>query len=96
MDKTLFDDLAQSLSEAAAIRRGTLAPSRLTVIAAIDVRAVRERTQLTQAEFATAICVSIKTLQNWEQRRRMPTGPAVALLRILDTAPEMALKVLAV
>ena len=96
MDKTLFNDLAQSLSEVAAIRRGTLAPSRLTVIAAIDVRAVRERTQLTQAEFATAICVSIKTLQNWEQRRRMPTGPAVALLRILDTAPEMALKVLAV
>jgi DNA-binding transcriptional regulator YiaG len=36
--------------------------------------------------------VSIKTLQNWEQRRRKPTGPAAALLRIVSAAPEVALK----
>ena len=36
--------------------------------------------------------VSVKTLQNWEQHRRNPTGPAAALLKIVSTAPEVALK----
>jgi putative transcriptional regulator len=38
--------------------------------------------------------VSVKTLQNWEQRRRNPTGPAAALLKIVLTAPDVALKTL--
>ena len=38
--------------------------------------------------------VSIKTLQNWEQHRRKPTGPAAALLKIVLTAPDVALKTL--
>jgi DNA-binding transcriptional regulator YiaG len=36
--------------------------------------------------------VSVRTLQNWEQHRRNPTGPAAALLKIVSAAPEMALK----
>jgi putative transcriptional regulator len=36
--------------------------------------------------------VSVRTLQNWEQHRRNPTGPAAALLKIVWTAREMALK----
>ena len=38
--------------------------------------------------------VSVKTLQNWEQHRRNPTGPAAALLKIVLTAPDVALKTL--
>jgi putative transcriptional regulator len=38
--------------------------------------------------------VSIKTLQNWEQQRRTPTGPAAALLKIVMAAPDVALKAL--
>jgi putative transcriptional regulator len=38
--------------------------------------------------------VSIKTLQNWEQHRRNPTGPAAALLKIVRNAPDVALKTL--
>src|SRR5690625_7339431 len=44
-----------------------------------------------QAEFATAINVSVRTLQNWEQQRRVPTGPATELLKVVDTAPDVAL-----
>lgn len=94
MEKSLFDDLTQSLKEAAAIRKGTAAPSRTFEIEQTDVRAVREGTGLSQSEFARLMRVSVKTLQNWEQHRRHPTGPAIALLKIVSRAPEAALKAL--
>lgn len=92
MDKTLFDDLVQSLKEAKAISKGKAKASRRFEVASPDVKAVRERVGLSQSEFAQLMRVSIKTLQNWEQRRRKPTGPAAALLRIVSAAPEVALK----
>ena len=58
----------------------------------IDVKAVRAKTGLTQSEFAQMIQISTRTLQNWEQRRRNPTGPAAALLKIVSAAPEVALR----
>ena len=92
MEKTLFDDLVQSLKEAKEISKGKAAPSRRFEIAPPDVKAVREKTGLSQSEFAQLMRVSIKTLQNWEQQRRNPTGPAAALLKIVLNAPEVALK----
>ena len=92
MDKELFDDLVQSLKEAKAISHGEVPASRRIGVAAPDVRAVRERTGLSQSEFASLMRVSVKTLQNWEQHRRNPTGPAAALLKIVLSAPEVALK----
>ena len=92
MDKTLFDDLLQSLQEAGAIARGTATPSRRLEVVVPDVKAVRERVHLSQQDFATLIRVSVKTLQNWEQGRRHPTGPAAALLKIVASHPEMAMK----
>jgi len=53
---------------------------------------VREQTGLSQGDFAKLMRVSVKTLQNWEQQRRNPTGPATALPKIVATAPEVALK----
>ena len=92
MDKTLFNDLLQSLQEAGAIASGTTTPSRRIEVVVPDVRAVRERVHLSQQDFATLIQVSVKTLQNWEQGRRHPTGPAAALLKIVASNPEMAMK----
>jgi len=92
MDKTLFDDLVQSLKEAKAIAKGHAPASRRFEVASPDVKAVREKIGLSQSEFARLMHVSIKTLQNWEQHRRTPTGPAVALLKIVSTAPDLALK----
>ncbi|MGA2570054.1 MAG: NadS family protein [Terracidiphilus sp.] len=95
MEKALFDDLVQSLKEAKAIARGETPASRRNKITPPDVKAVREQMGLSQSEFARLMHVSIKTLQNWEQRRRNPTGPAAALLKIVLSAPEVALKTLA-
>lgn len=92
MDKTLFEDLVGSLQEAKAISKGKAAPSRRFVVTAPDAKAVREQIGLSQSEFARLMRVSVKTLQNWEQHRRNPTGPAAALLKIVSTAPDVALK----
>ena len=57
-------------------------------------RRVRRRLGLTQVEFARRIDVPHETIRNWEQGKRGPTGSARSLLRILDQAPETALRVL--
>jgi putative transcriptional regulator len=92
MVKTLFEELVSSLQKAKAITKGKVAPSRRFVVEAPDAKAVREQIGLSQSEFARLMRVSVKTLQNWEQHRRHPTGPAAALLKIMSTAPEVALK----
>jgi len=96
MDKQLFDDLVQSLKEAIAISRGEMAPSRVFVAEpdVVDARAAREKTGLSQSEFARLLRVKVKTLQNWEQHRRTPSGPAAALLTLAAKAPETVLKTL--
>ena len=94
MEKALFDDLVQSLKEAKAISRGEASAPRRLTLAPPDVKAVREQVGLSQSQFASLMRVSVKTLQNWEQHRRNPTGPAAALLKIVRTAPDVALKTL--
>lgn len=92
MNTDLFEELQESIREGAAILNGSRSASRRFVVGAAGVRAIRERTQLSQTEFAKLVGVSVKTLQNWEQERRRPTGPAAALLRILDREPQAALR----
>jgi putative transcriptional regulator len=58
-------------------------------------RNVRSRTGLTQTAFAARIGVPVETVRNWEQGKRSPRGPARALLRVLEEAPEAAFAVLA-
>jgi putative transcriptional regulator len=53
-----------------------------------DVKAIRERTGMTQTRFAFLIGVRPKTLQNWEQKRVRPAGPARALLKIVEANPQ--------
>jgi putative transcriptional regulator len=90
MKREMFEELLGSVREAGAILRGQKAPSRRFVIGSSGVRAIRKRTRLSQSEFADLIGVRVKTLQNWEQDRRRPTGPAAALLRIISREPQLA------
>ena len=57
-------------------------------------RGIRARSGLTQAEFAARIGVPIETVRNWEQGKRSPRGPARALLKLIDKAPDVAFAVL--
>jgi putative transcriptional regulator len=61
---------------------------------AIYARGVRARTKLTQAQFAARIGVPIEMVRNWEQGKRSPRGPARALLKVIDEAPDVAFAVL--
>ena len=58
------------------------------------VESIRRRLGMSQAQFAAAIHVPLRTIQNWEQKRTRPDQPALALLRILAREPEAALKAL--
>ena len=72
-----------------------IAPDRPPQVDAGYARRVRSQTRLTQAEFASRIGVPIETVRNWEQGKRQPRGPARALLKLLDQAPNVAFSVLA-
>ena len=54
-----------------------------------DVAALRRFVGLTQKQFAQAMSISVHTLRNWEQNRRRPEGPALALLRIAARHPRI-------
>ncbi|EEH69324.1 MULTISPECIES: helix-turn-helix domain-containing protein [Acinetobacter] len=54
-----------------------------------DVKKVREKTYLSQEEFAARLHIDVKKLQSWESRKRSPTGSVLLLLRILDIQPEL-------
>jgi len=61
---------------------------------AVYAKGIRARANLTQAEFAARIGVPIETVRNWEQGKRSPRGPARALLKVIDQAPQVAFAVL--
>jgi putative transcriptional regulator len=83
-----FDDLVTSIKQAGRIRRSKARPSRVFVFKPADIKAVRLRLGKSQIEFAMMIGVSVATLRNWEQGRRTPDGPAMALLKIAAMNPK--------
>ena len=95
MKKELFDELVASIKEAGKIHRGEAKPSRVFVFEPEDVRTIRQKLQKSQSQFAQMIGVSIGTLQNWEQGRRQPEGPARALLVVASKAPKIVAQALA-
>ena len=85
VDATTEEDIARQIAEDEAEARAD---------AAAYIRAIRSRTGLSQPAFARRLRVSVETLRNWEQGKRHPRGPARALLRIIDKAPEAAMAAL--
>jgi len=89
-----FEKLVASIKEAGEIKAGRKAPSRVYEIIPPEIKRVREKLHVSQNEFALMIGVSVRTLQNWEQGRRKPEGPAKALLRIASKNPSAVLDAL--
>lgn len=88
MKAAAFQELLTSVKQAGQIRRGELKPGRVTRFAPDAVKAVRAKLGQTQEEFALMIGISVATLRNWEQGRRQPEGPALALLRVTAKNPK--------
>jgi putative transcriptional regulator len=94
MKKDKFEKLVASIKEAGEIKAGHKAASRVFEIKPPEIKTVREKLNVSQNEFALMIGVSVRTLQNWEQGRRKPEGPAKALLRIASRNPSAVLDAL--
>jgi len=95
MKPEVFGELVTSIRQAGRIRRGRARPSRRFSYRAADVAAIRDQLNKSQSEFAQMIGVSVATLQNWEQGRRVPQGPALALLRVAAAHPRVVERALA-
>ena len=93
MRKELFEELLESVKQAKAIEKGELQPARTFKFnPKNDVVKVRSKLGLSQSKFAAVLGISADTLQNWEQGRRSPTGPAKVLLKIARKHPEVLLE----
>ncbi|MFG6546410.1 helix-turn-helix domain-containing protein [Sulfitobacter sp. 1A13730] len=86
-----FESVSKGLEEALAFADGDLADAKVheVSVAEVDVAEVRQRTGLSQAEFAKSIGVAKGTLLNWEHGRRHPTGPAQVLLALIAKKPSV-------
>ncbi|MCX7546297.1 helix-turn-helix domain-containing protein [Marinicella gelatinilytica] len=94
MDNKLFNELLESTKQMGEILHNKRQPVRVFEFPDVEIKKLREEVGLSQAEFALLIGVSKRTLENWEQGRRKPTGPAKALLRILEADPKHAIEAL--
>lgn len=91
-----YDDIMRGLAEVEAHLKGEDVPGLVVHIPAeINVAAIRQTTGLTQAKFADWIGVSKRTVENWEQGRRVPQGPARVLLAIIRKEPDVVQRMLA-
>lgn len=89
-----FEKLVASIQEAVEIKANRVKPSRVFEFKPPEIKSIRDRLDVSQSEFAMMIGVSVRTLQNWEQGRRNPDGPAKALLRIAAKNPGAVLEAL--
>ncbi|MCU0241192.1 MAG: helix-turn-helix domain-containing protein [Vicinamibacteria bacterium] len=94
MKREAFGQLMESVRQAGRVKRGLARPSRSFRFAPADVKAIRDKLGKSQSEFSLMIGVSVATLRNWEQGRRTPDGPALALLRVVSAEPKAVTRAL--
>ncbi len=98
MSKSAFDKIAAGLNDAIAIAEGRADPATYRVHAPeeVDVKSIRDRLGLTQAQFAARFGFSVATVRDWEQRRRRPEASARVLLKVIENEPEAVERALSV
>lgn len=93
-NRNLHAELMEGLAQMKLHREGKI-KLKTTVLGKDDIKAIRNKTKLSQARFAALIGVEVTTLRNWEQGRREPTGPAKSLLKVVDRNPKAVIEALA-
>jgi putative transcriptional regulator len=97
MSKRTFDKISAGLEDAIAIARGEADPAsyRVHVPERVDVKAIRAKLGMSQAQFAASFGFALDAVQNWEQGRRRPDGAARAFLKVIEREPEAVRRALA-
>lgn len=85
-----FESIKKGVEEAIEWKKGKKTGARIRQYTAMDVAQIRKKTGLTQKEFSGVFLIPLSTLRQWEQGKRVPQGPAQALLRIIDKDAEAA------
>lgn len=88
-----FEEISAGLDDAIKHARGKKSNVIVHKPEAIDVKAIRKKTGLSQQGFCAAFGISLGTLRHWEQGLRLPRGPARVLLRVVDNDPEAVMRV---
>ena len=91
MRDELFEELKESIKQGGKILKGKRKPGREFNFDNPDPKQIREILGLSQTKFAKLLGISIATLQNWEQGRRKPEGPAKVLLNVAAKYPDAVL-----
>jgi putative transcriptional regulator len=88
--------LLAAAKNARAIARGEAVPAtyKVHVPADVDVAKIRKKMKLSQSEFASRFGIALGTLQDWEQQRKRPEGPARVLLLVIDRDPDAVTRAL--
>lgn len=89
-----FNSIKQGLTEAIAFAQGEPGEAIVHEFAPLDIKAVRAKVGMTQAEFAATFGISLGTLRHWERGDRKPQGPALVLLNVVAKEPEAVLRAL--
>ena len=94
---TVGEDMIKAAEEALAFVRGEVEfPSeQVHIPKEIDVKRIRKKMGLSQEKFARLINAGVGTVRDWEQGRRVPSGPVQAFLKVLDRNPQAVLEALA-
>ncbi len=82
-------EILEGIREVKAYKAGKKVLRVRTLKQPASPRTIRTKLKLSQAAFAGLMGVSLRTVQDWEQGRRKPSGPAVALLRIAEQKPDV-------
>lgn len=90
----LFESIKKGAEEAIAWEQGKKTGARVRTYSAMDVAKIRKKTKMTQKEFSESFSIPLPTLRQWEQGKRVPQGPAQALLKIINHDAKAALEAL--
>lgn len=95
MNEESFNRLMEGVKQGAEYLKGLRKPSRVykVNVRVPDVKGIREKLKVSQPEFAQMLGISVRTLQNWEQKHRVPDGPARVLLEVAAAYPDQVRRV---
>ena len=88
-DRNIGQEILEGIQEIKAHKAGEKTLRTHSLKEPAPVQTIRAKLHLSQSAFAGMMGVSLRTIQDWEQGRRKPSGPALALLRIADQKPDI-------
>ncbi len=89
-----YEEISAGLDDAIKHARGHGSKVVVHEPETIDVKAIRQKTGMSQQRFCATFGISLGTLRHWEQGLRSPRGPARVLLKVVDNDPQAVIRVM--